>query len=149
MFLSRNRRRSERDRTNRAPTAERPERSYPSADVGMWPLDGSRSLIAWGVVLIALCTAMIYWQTVAVPPIDYDDHFYLTNSPQVHVSSPFSSLGAVWDEPYFANFHPVATTTWLLDRELSDKSKPFDGVPFRVSHLIYATIGARIKEWRI
>jgi tetratricopeptide (TPR) repeat protein len=38
----------------------------------------------------------------------------------------------------------VATTTWLLDRELSDKSQPFDGVPFRVSHLIYATIGAAL-----
>ena len=130
--------------TNRASSAERPEPHQTSAEAPKWPLENSRVLMAWGVVLIALCTAMIYGQTVRVPPIDYDDHFYLTNSPYVNVSSPFSRLGAVWDEPYFANFHPVATTTWLLDRELSDKSQPFDGVPFRVSHLIYATIGAAL-----
>jgi len=130
--------------TSRASPAERPEPGQPGVEAPKWPLEGSHLLIAGGLVLILFCTAMIYAQTVQVPPIDYDDHFYLTNSPYVNVDSPFSRLAAVWDEPYFANFHPVATTTWLLDRELSDKSQPFDGVPFRVSHLIYATIGAAL-----
>ena len=127
-----------------ASSGGRPELGQRSVQAPDWPLEGSHVLTAGGVVLIALCTALIYAQTLQVPPIDYDDHFYLTNSPYVNVGSPFLRLGAVWDEPYFANFHPVATTTWLLDRELSDKSQPFDGVPFRASHLIYATIGAAL-----
>jgi tetratricopeptide (TPR) repeat protein len=138
----RRQRKSERHLSSRTFPAKQAKPDQPSAEAPKWPLDVSRMLIAWGVVLLALCTAIIYAQTVHVPPIDYDDSFYLTNSPYVYVSSPFSRLGAVWNEPYFANFHPVTTTTWLLDRELSDKSLPFDELPFRVSHLIYATIGA-------
>jgi hypothetical protein len=107
-----------------------------------WPGEGDRSLTVIGAVVICLCTAFIYWQTFAVPPMDYEDPFYLVHSPYVHVNAAFSRLGSVWNEPYFANFHPVTTTTWLLDRELADKSKPFDARPFRISHLIYASIGA-------
>jgi protein O-mannosyl-transferase len=60
------------------------------------------------------------------------------------VSAAFSSLSAVWTEPYFANFHPVTTITWLVDRALADKSKPFDGRPFRITHLIYAALGTSL-----
>jgi tetratricopeptide (TPR) repeat protein len=137
-------RKLERRLAGYASAAKGAEARQPGVDAPRWPFEGSRMLTALGVVLIALCTAMIYTQTVKVPPIDYDDHFYLTNSPYVNVKFPFSRLGAVWNEPYFANFHPVATTTWLLDRELSDKSQPFDGTTFRVSHLIYALIGAAL-----
>ena len=80
-----------------------------------------------GIALIALCTLTIYGQTIPVPPIDYEDPFYLVHSPYVDVSAIFSSLGAAWTEPYFANFHPVTTTTWLVDRALADKSQ--DGWP--------------------
>ena len=44
-----------------------------------------RILIAGGLVLIAICTWIIFGQTVHVAPIDYDDHFYLTVSPYVAV----------------------------------------------------------------
>jgi hypothetical protein len=81
-------------------------------------------------------------QTVRVPPIDYEDPFYLVHSPHVRVSVSFSYLSAAWTEPYFANFHPVTTTTWLMDRALADKNKPFDGLPFRITHMFYAVIGA-------
>jgi hypothetical protein len=81
-------------------------------------------------------------QTVRVPPIDYEDPFYLVHSPHVRVSVSFSHLSAAWTEPYFANFHPVTTTTWLMDRALADKNKPFDGLPFRITHMFYAVIGA-------
>ena len=62
----------------------------------------------------------------------------------MNVSAAFSRLGAVWSEPYFANFHPVTTTTWLMDRALADKSKPFDALPFRITHLLYAVVGASL-----
>lgn len=109
-----------------------------------WPGERSWILQLIGILLIVLCISIIYWQTVIVPPIDYEDPFYLTNSPYVHVTSAFSRLGAVWNEPYFANFHPVTTMTWLIDRALADKGKPFDGLPFRVTQLLYAVIGASL-----
>ncbi|MBZ5689022.1 MAG: hypothetical protein LAP86_28780 [Acidobacteriia bacterium] len=104
---------------------------------------------AWGsavaaTVVIALFTFIIYGQTTQVPAIEYEDHFYLTHSPYVAVNAPLFQISGVWTEPYFANFHPVTTTTWLLDRALADKSQAFDGKPFRVTHLIYATIGASL-----
>src|ERR1700704_83540 len=123
---------------------ESQKRSEKSAETRSWPGEQFRCLWLIGVALIALCTVIIYGQTVRVPPIDYEDPFYLVRSPYVDVSAAFSGLSAVWSEPYFANFHPVTTTTWLLDRALADKSKTFDGRPFRVSHLLYAAIGASL-----
>jgi len=96
-----------------------------------------------GVAIVALWTAIIYGQTVPVPTIDYEDHFYLVHSPYLQ-GSPVSHVVAVWNEPYFANFHPATTTTWLLDRAFGDKSKVFDGLPFRISHLVYAVTGASL-----
>jgi hypothetical protein len=99
-------------------------------------------LTVTGVAIILFCTGIIYGQTIKVPAIDYEDPFYLVRSPYVHVSPAFSRLGAVWTEPYFANFHPATTTTWLVDRALADKTKAFDSLPFRVTHLVYAAVGA-------
>jgi protein O-mannosyl-transferase len=115
-----------------------------SAEARSWPGEEFRYLWLIGISLIALCTVIIYGQTVRVPPIDYEDSFYLVHSPHVRVRVSFSRLSAVWTEPYFANFHPVTTTTWLMDRALADKSKPFDGLPFRITHMFYAVIGASL-----
>jgi tetratricopeptide (TPR) repeat protein len=87
---------------------------------------------------------LIYAQTIRVPAIDYEDSYYLVRNPYVNVTAAFSRFGAAWSEPYFANFHPVTTTTWFLDRALADKSKPFDALPFRIAHLVYAVIGASL-----
>jgi tetratricopeptide (TPR) repeat protein len=124
--------------------AEFPKLSEKSSEAPNWLGDQSGYLTVIGIALIALCTVIIYGQTVQVPPIDYEDPFYLVHSPYVHVSPSFSRLSAVWIEPYFANFHPVTTTTWLIDRALADKSKPFDGLPFRVTQLLYAALGASL-----
>ncbi len=134
------RRQLQRSTARRTAVAVQP--APPAVAAPKWPLESSRILIAGGVVLIAICTWIIYGQTVHVAPIDYDDHFYLTVSPYVAVSSPLSRMGATWTEPYFANFHPVTTTTWLLDRELSARTEPFDGTVFRIAHLLYAILGA-------
>lgn len=109
-----------------------------------WPGEQFRYPTVVGIALVALCTIIIYGQTIQVPPLDYEDAFYLVHSPYIRVSPTFSRLAAVWTEPYFANFHPVTTTTWLADRALADKSKPFDELPFRISHLLYAVIGASL-----
>src|SRR5579862_8755922 len=108
------------------------------------PREDSRPLNSIGILVIAICTIIIYWQTIPVPPLDYEDPFYLVHSPYVRINAPLSRLGSVWDEPYFANFHPVTTTTWLLDRTLADKTKVFDARPFRMAHLLYAMLGASL-----
>jgi hypothetical protein len=107
-----------------------------------WPGEQSRYLVVSGVALIALCVVAIYWQTVRVPPLDYEDPVYLVHSPYIHENSAFSGLGSVWSEPYFANFHPVTTTTWLFDSVFADERGNFDAVPFRIAHLLYYIIGA-------
>ena len=96
------------------------------------------------VVMILTGILAIYGQTIKIPAINYEDTFYLIRSPYVNASPVFSRLNAVWNEPYFANFHPVTTTTWLIDRALADKTKPFDSMPFRITHLLYAVIGAAL-----
>lgn len=126
------------------PLAEAPQRPAKSTRRPGWLGDHSRYLAVSGVAVIALCVATIYWQTIRVPPIDYEDPSYLVHSPYIHANAAFSSLGSVWNEPYFANFHPVTTTTWLFDSLFAVKNKGFDGVPFRVTHLLYYTIGASL-----
>lgn len=96
------------------------------------------------VVMIVTGILAIYGQTIRVPAIDYEDAFYLIRSPYVNTTPAFSRLNAVWNEPYFANFHPVTTTTWLIDRSRADKTKSFDSMPFRITHLLYAVIGAAL-----
>jgi tetratricopeptide (TPR) repeat protein len=138
--LSMNPKRRSFEQSRASRVANRPN---PEGNLG-WLGERFRYVAVIGVVLITLCTVIIYWQTVRVPPIDYEDPVYLVHSPYVHVNSAFSRLGAVWNEPYFANFHPVTTTTWLIDRMLADGSKAFDAVPFRLTQLVYAAIGASL-----
>jgi tetratricopeptide (TPR) repeat protein len=103
-----------------------------------------RYLTVIGVAIILAAIVIIYGQTIRVPTIDYEDSFYLVRSNYVNVTPAFSRLNAVWNEPYFANFHPVTTTTWLIDRAFGDRSKLFDSEPFRITHLLYAVIGAAL-----
>ena len=117
-----------------------------------WIGEQSRLLAVAGFVAITVCTLFIYHQTLTVPALDYEDSFYLVHSPYTDVRNPWNRLPAVWTEPYFANFHPVTTTTWLLDRALADKDKAFDAVPFRMAQLVYATVGAALLlllYWRL
>jgi len=140
-------RRRESQKTEAARVAELQKHPEKSAEARAWPGEQFRYLWVVGIVLIALCTAIIYGQTIRVPPIGYEDPFYLVHSPYVRVNPAFSRLDAVWTEPYFANFHPVTTTTWLIDRALADKTQPFDGLPFRITQLLYAFLGASLLIW--
>jgi tetratricopeptide (TPR) repeat protein len=114
------------------------------AEGSSWPAEGFRYATVIGIALIACCTLIIYLQTVRVPPIDYEDSYYLLHNPYVNLPSAFSRSAAVWNEPYFANFHPVTTTTWLVDRALADKNVPFDGLPFRITQLLYSVVAASL-----
>jgi tetratricopeptide (TPR) repeat protein len=110
-----------------------------------WLGEHSQLIPIVGVLLIALCTVIIYGQTLRVAPLDYEDPYYLLHNPYLQGKTIFSGLSAIWDEPYFANFHPVTTTTWRIDRAVADKTVPFDSLPFRIAHLAYAVIGAALS----
>ena len=105
-----------------------------------WPGEGSRYLVPIGVGLIVLLTLSIYGQTLPVGPMEFDDSFYLVRNPYVNGADPFSMLGPVWTAPYFGFFNPVTTTSWLLDRALADKTRPFDARPFRAMQLLYSIL---------
>jgi tetratricopeptide (TPR) repeat protein len=107
-----------------------------------WPGEHSRRVILLGAALIVLLTLGIYSQSLAFPTLEFDDSFHLVHSPYVNVAHPFTLVGTVWDQPYFGFFDPVTTTSWMVDRVLADKSKPFDAVPFRASQLFYAMVCA-------
>jgi hypothetical protein len=124
--------------------AELSKKQQKDASLHGWPGGQSRYLTVIGVGLIALCVGAIYWQTLRVPPLDYEDPVYLVHSPYIHTNKAFSGLGWVWNEPYFANFHPVTTTTWLFDSLFERKNGAFDAVPFRIAHLLYYIIGASL-----
>ena len=126
--MKRKRRRSSRkERAIELTKTSKPAKK--TADVSSWTGGRLRYAAIIGIALIVFCTIFIYVQTVQVPPLDYEDSYYLLHNPYVNLTSAFSRFGAVWNEPYFANFHPVTTTTWLVDRALADKSVPFDGLP--------------------
>src|SRR5215471_20086267 len=131
-----------RARKEQASRVAKPEVAGKNNGNTTWSSPREASVMIAAAALVVLSIAGIYWQTVQVPTIGYEDPFYLVNSSYVRSAAPLSRLSAVWNEPYFANFHPVTTTTWLLDRVLADKSKPFDALPFRLTHLAYAAIGA-------
>ncbi|HXB72983.1 MAG TPA: hypothetical protein VNY05_32400, partial [Candidatus Acidoferrales bacterium] len=109
-----------------------------------WPGERSRYLVPTGVGLIVLLTLLVYGQTLPVPAMDFDDTFYLLRNPYVNGADAFSMLGPVWTTPYFGFFNPVTTTSWLLDRALADKTRPFDARPFRAMQLVYAVLCAGI-----
>lgn len=98
-----------------------------SVEAPDWPAQQFRVLPLIGIALVVFCTVIIYGQTLRVSPIDYEDPFYLVHSPYVDVPAAFSSLSAVWTEPYFANFHPVTTTTWLWIAHWPTKARPSMG----------------------
>ena len=146
MSSSKQRRRERRFREVPAvhPAAVSPCGENGKVTASTWPGEHLRYLTIIGIALIALATLLIYAQTVRVPTIDYEDSHYLLDNPYVNVNAPFSRLGAVWNEPYFGLFHPVTTTTWLLDRAWADKHQPFDALPFRIAHLLYAVLSAAL-----
>jgi tetratricopeptide (TPR) repeat protein len=118
--------------------------AMPAPALQNWPGERSRYLVPTGVGLIVLLTLIVYGQTLPIAAMDFDDTFYLLRNPYVNVADAFSMLGPVWTTPYFGFFNPVTTTSWLLDRSLADKTKPFDARPFRAMQLVYAILCAGI-----
>ena len=134
-------RRREFEKSRSVRLADLPKDHEKSTRLLGWLGEQSHYVPFCGVAFIILCVVAIYGQTVRVPPINYEDPVYLVHSPYINAYAAFSGLSSVWNEPYFANFHPVTTTTWLFDSVFADKRRAFDAVPFRIAHIVYYIIG--------
>src|SRR5207245_10522228 len=73
LLCMKRKRRRESQKQVAARCAELPNHSEKSAEALNWPGEQLRYLWLIGIALIALCTVIIYGQTVRVPPIDYED----------------------------------------------------------------------------
>ena len=88
----------------------RPPKAKPSA-----PRHGLFRHSWVGPAGLVLLTALVYLRSFAVPIHDSDDYVYFFRDARVE----HLSWGNVWrilTEPFFANFHPLTTLTFALDR---------------------------------
>ena len=85
---------------------KKPERPIaPEIPEPGWPGGHSWRVLFLGAALIVLLTLVIYSQTLAVPPLDFDDSFHLVHSPYINVAHPLLLLG------WFGTSHTLASST--------------------------------------
>jgi hypothetical protein len=76
--MKRKRRQTKKERNVQPGDSARRAEDGKAASSGM--AGQPRHLPVIGVALIVICTIVIYGQTTRVPPIDYEDPFYLVHS---------------------------------------------------------------------
>lgn len=71
---------------------------------------------AWiAPLLLALFTALLWARSLAVPIHEWDDSVYLFRDVRLdHLT--WENIGRILTQPFFANFHPITTLTYALDR---------------------------------
>src|SRR5436309_15426562 len=71
----------------------------------------------FGPVALAVLTALVYARSFAVPIHDSDDYVYFFRDARVeHLS--WGNIWRILTEPFFANFHPLPTLTFAIDRAI-------------------------------
>lgn len=73
---------------------------------------------AWISCLIIGLTWLIYSRACWFDFVDIDDPTYIRDNPTVLGGMKWSSLRWVWTTSYFSNWHPITTTSWLIEIEL-------------------------------
>lgn len=104
-----------------------------------------------GPVALALLTAVVYARSFAVPIHESDDYVYFFRDARVeHLT--WDNIRRILTEPFFANFHPLTTLTFALDRAAWGTWVP----GFHLTHLIFYAGGilglyflfCRLLDWR-
>ncbi len=90
--------------------------------------DPHRTCVSWinspfdarpwaGPALLAAFTLLLWFRTAGFPLLYWDDSVYLFSDPRLNALTP-ANLRAILTRPFFANYHPVTTLTFLWDRLL-------------------------------
>ncbi len=86
--------------------------------------------------MLAAFTLLLWSRTTAFPLYHWDDSVYLFDDPRLSAPT-LSNLRAILSKPFFANYHPVTTLTYLWDRLLWK-----DWIPgYHLTHLFFYTVG--------
>ncbi len=96
-----------RNNENQSKNSLKPDSSGPGS-----PLD-SHPWIA--PVVLAAFTLLLWSRTVGLPLHYWDDSVYLFDDPRLNALS-LANIRAILTRPFFANYHPVTTLTFLWDR---------------------------------
>jgi tetratricopeptide (TPR) repeat protein len=100
---------------------------------------------------LVLLTALVYARSLAVPIHDSDDYVYFFRDVRVeHLS--WGNIWRILTEPFFANFHPLTTLTFAVDRAVWGTWVP----GFHLTHLAFYAGGilglyflfSRLLDWR-
>ena len=105
----------------------------------------------FGPAALVVLTALVYARSFAVPIHDSDDYVYFFRDARVE----HLSWGNVWrilTEPFFANFHPLTTLTFAMDRAVWSTWVPGFHLT-QVAFYLGGVLGlyfffSRILEWR-
>ncbi len=82
---------------------------------GSWP-NSLLSSHAWLAPAVLVAFTLLLWaRTVRLPLLYWDDSVYLFGD--LRLGAPtLSNIRAILTEPFFANYHPITTLTFLWDR---------------------------------
>ena len=85
-----------------------------------------------GPAALLLLTAGVYARSLAVPILDWDDYVYYFRDARLE-SLTLANLGRIMTQSFFANFHPVTTLSFALDRAVWGTWAP----GFHITHLSF------------
>jgi len=91
---------------NQAKHPSNPDRSWLNL-----PLDSHRWVAP---TLLAAFTLLLWSRTIGLPLHYWDDSVYLFNDPRLDALT-IANIRAILTRPFFANYHPVTTLTFLWD----------------------------------
>ncbi len=66
-------------------------------------------------LVLAAFTVLLWSRTIGLPLLYWDDSVYLFGDPRLESATP-ANLRAILTRPFFANYHPLTTLTYLWDR---------------------------------
>jgi len=85
-----------------------------------------------GPAALLLLTAAVYARSLLVPILDWDDYIYYFRDARLE-SLTLENLGRIMTQSFFANFHPVTTLSFALDRAVWGTWAP----GFHITHLAF------------
>ncbi len=123
--MSQPKRRKIRDQEKHPPELER-----------LWLVSSLDSHPWLAPVVLAAFTLLLWSRTIGFPLHYWDDSVYLFGDPRLNALT-LANVWAILTKPFFANYHPVTTLSFLWDRMVWKTWVP----GFHLTHLLFYTGG--------